>query len=137
MKEEILRELFPSIWEAQDKEAKPLLPASEYVLKPASETKETPEEKTSASLEPVPKYHREEGESVKEYLRRNHVALFLKSILAEGITEERKILEATRKAYQDMWNGSCLLRGGRYFNAPEVKRQRERIIAVLDGAFED
>ncbi|MBQ3455659.1 MAG: hypothetical protein IJG36_04420 [Synergistaceae bacterium] len=34
-----------------------------------------------------------------------------------------------------MWNGSSWYRGGKYHNAPEVKRQRQRITAVLDGAF--
>ena len=83
--------------------------------------------------ESVLKYHRGEGESVQEYLRRNHADLFLAWILAEGVTDDREILEATRKGYRDMWNGSSWYRGGKYHNAPEVKRQRQRITAVLDG----
>ena len=134
MKKELLRELFSSLCEPQNEGAKPLMMAKEYVQKPPSETKETPEEKTNASIESVLKYHRGEGESVQEYLRRNHADLFLAWILAEGVTDDREILEATRKGYRDMWNGSKSYRGGRYYNAPEVKRQHERIIAVLDGA---
>lgn len=87
---------------------------------------------------PIPKYHREKGESVAEYLRRNHANLFLAGILAEGVTDERRILEETRKGYKDMWNGSITVlcpEYRKYHNAPEIKRQREIIIAVLDGAF--
>ena len=86
--------------------------------------------------EAIPKYHRAEGESVPSYLRRNHADLFLAGILAKGITDDRQILEETRKGYKLMWDGSSWCYGGKYHNAPEVKRQREIIIAVLDGAFE-
>lgn len=202
MKEEILRELFPSIWEAQHKEAES--------LKQPTETRKPTKEQTSASIEavpsyhmeegaplmtadefarecenagvvlqidiwlktldmaggsekararlrrildgdsllnkelirnaPIPKYHREKGESVAEYLRRNHANLFLAEILAEGVTDERRILEETRKGYKDMWDGSITVlcpEYRKYHNAPEIKRQREIIIAVLDGAFDD
>lgn len=111
--------------------------ADKCVLPPLLETEKTPKEKASASIEPVPSYHMKAGESVKEYLRRNHADLFLKSILEAGITEGREILEATRKGYQDMWDGASFYRGGKYHNDPVVKRQRERIVAVLDGAFRD
>ena len=202
MREEILRELFPSIWEAQHKEAES--------LKQPTETRKPTKEQTSASIEavpsyhmeegeslmtadefarecdsagivlqidiwlktldmaggsekararlrrildgdsrlkkelirnaPIPKYHREKGESVAEYLRRNHANLFLAGILAEGVTDEREILKATRKGYKDMWDGSITVlcpEYRKYHNAPEIKRQREIIIAVLDGAFDD
>lgn len=202
MREEILRELFPSIWKAQHKEAES--------LKQPTETRKPTKEQTSASIEavpsyhmeegeslmtadefarecdsagivlqidiwlktldmaggsekararlrrildgdsrlkkelirnaPIPKYHREKGESVAEYLRRNHANLFLAGILAEGVTDEREILKATRKGYKDMWDGSITVlcpEYRKYHNAPEIKRQREIIIAVLDGAFDD
>ncbi len=141
MREEILRELFPSIWEAQNQEAESLMTDRKPIsVRSENGIEHTPAEKISASLEPVPKYHSEEGESVPEYLRRNHADLFLAGILAEGVTDDREILKATRKGYRDMWNGSITVlcpKYRKYHDDPDIKRQREIIIAVLDGALEE
>jgi len=74
-------------------------------------------------------YHRGKGETLERYLQRYHADLFLNSIIDSGVTEERAIIEQSKIAYLEM------AKVGKYYNLPEVKSQRERILAILDGAL--
>ena len=102
----------------------------------------TKKETTIASEPPTPNekiekcpVRRESGESLVAYLRRTGTALYLESILKdEPLATDEQILERTRNASRDMWEGSKCLMHGKYYNDPVCRRNRERIWAILENA---
>ena len=86
--------------------------------------------------EEQPRYMRQQGESLKDYLHRTRIDIFL--FLREALkpteltpAQEIKIVEELREAYQVMWQGQRVPRGGKYL----IKSECERVISALDGAI--
>ena len=86
--------------------------------------------------EEQPRYMRQQGETLKDYLHRTKtdVFLFLREALKPTYltpAQEMKIVEELREAYQVMWQGQRVPRKGRYL----IKSECERVLSVLDGAI--
>lgn len=86
--------------------------------------------------EEQPRYMRQQGESLKDYLHRTRTDIFL--FLREALkptyltpAQEMKIVEELREAYQVMWQGQRVPRNGKYL----IKSECERVISALDGAI--
>ena len=86
--------------------------------------------------EEQPRYMRQQGESLKDYLHRTRTDIFL--FLREALkptdltpAQEMKIVEELREAYQVMWQGQRVPRGGKYL----IKSECERVLSALDGAI--
>ena len=86
--------------------------------------------------EEQPRYMRQQGESLKDYLHRTRTDIFL--FLREALkpteltpAQELKIVEELREAYQVMWQGQRVPRKGKYL----IKSECERVISALDGAI--
>ena len=86
--------------------------------------------------EEQPRYMRQQGESLKDYLHRTRTDIFL--FLREALkpteltpAQELKIVEELREAYQVMWQGQRVPRKGRYL----IKSECERVLSALDGAI--
>lgn len=86
--------------------------------------------------EEQPRYMRQQGESLKDYLHRTRTDIFL--FLREALkptyltpAQEMKIVEELREAYHVMWQGQRVPRKGKYL----IKSECERVLSALDGAI--
>ncbi len=97
-----------------------------------SDTRPCDDTETSPSL----KYVRGHGESLKAYMQRTRIDLFLflrDALKPEVLTreQERAIINETRKGYLQMWEGEKAYRNGRYFS----QEKANRVLQALDGAL--
>lgn len=97
-----------------------------------SNTRPCDDTETSPSL----KYVRGHGESLKAYMQRTRIDLFLflrDALKPEVLTreQERAIINETRKGYLQMWEGEKAYRKGRYFS----QEKANQILQALDGAL--
>ena len=97
-----------------------------------SDTRPCDDTETSPSL----KYVRGHGESLKAYMQRTRIDLFLflrDALKPEVLTreQERAIINETRKGYLQMWEGEKAYRNGHFFS----REKANEILHALDGAL--